>query len=738
LPFAGPAGRAISGRFRFIPLSFFPRLLYYRLSDCIQVWLLGERLMRLKAGRQLFFFGLSLFLAFSFQGFAEKKAVKDLPLKYKQWLEEEVVYIITPLEKDVFLRLETDRERDLFIEAFWKQRDPTPGTPLNEFREAHYQRIRYANRTFGRTTPLPGWKTDRGRLYIILGEPNDIERFTGEAEVYNTEVWFYQGLTKYGLPAGFYLVFYQKGGVGDYVLYSPTADGPQALLTTYWGDQANYLQAYRKLKQASPGLANVSLSLIPGESSRFGRPSLSSDILLQNIQTIPTKEVKDGYAQKFLLYKDVIEVEYTANYIDSDSLVRVFRDASGLYSVHYCIELNRFSVREQGGTYSTNLKLNGQVSDRNGKTIYQYEESLPVKLNQDQLKNITYKPFELYDRFPLVPGSYKFSVLLKNEASQEFTSVEKDIVVPEDESSPRLSGLVMGYKTEDGRGTNLKPFRLGGAQVLCQPSRIFQRRDTLFLNFQVLGRTAELGERGAVQFDIFRQEERVLSVTKRVSDYGDKLDILEEFPLADFPPGLYRLEVSLRTDDRVWGTEREHFEITPVSALPRPWVFSRTLLAASHPAYSYAVGRQYFNQGRFDQALAPLERAHAGQPNSEDYALALARLYLLLGENGKAKETLAPFSASPDASYEVYVSLGQAHQRLGEFDEAIAVFNRALSRFGTNTSLLNALGESYYGRGDLEEALAAWTRSLSINPDQEEIKQKVASIKKDGRTRPVL
>jgi GWxTD domain-containing protein len=284
----------------------------------------------------------AVLLGFPCQSFPQKKSPKDLPLQFKKWLEEEVVYIITSLEKDVFLQLETDRERELFIEAFWKQRDPTQGTPTNEFKEEHYQRIQHANYTFGRSAPIPGWKTDRGRFYILLGEPRDIERFSGESQVYNLEVWFYQGLSKYGLPAGFYLVFYQKGGAGDYVLYSPTSDGPQALMTSYFGDQSNYLQAYKKLKQVSPNLAQVSLSLIPGESTQFGHPSLASDILLQNIQALPEKAVKNMYAQKFLMYKDIVEVEYTANYIDSDSVVQIIKDDSGQYFVHYSIELNRF------------------------------------------------------------------------------------------------------------------------------------------------------------------------------------------------------------------------------------------------------------------------------------------------------------------------------------------------------------------------------------------------------------
>jgi tetratricopeptide (TPR) repeat protein len=193
------------------------------------------------------------------------------------------------------------------------------------------------------------------------------------------------------------------------------------------------------------------------------------------------------------------------------------------------------------------------------------------------------------------------------------------------------------------------------------------------------------------------------------------------------------MEVTLRSDRQALSTEREHFEITSVSSLPRPWVFSRTLFSVSHPAYSFAVGQQYFNQGQFDQALIRLERAYDTQPNSQEYALALARVYLILKEYEKAKKVLSLFQDSPEASYDVQFSLGRAHQGLGEFDQAISVFNKAITRFGTNTNLLNSLGESYYGRGALKEALAAWTKSLEINPDQKEIKDKVESLRKNDR-----
>jgi GWxTD domain-containing protein len=99
----------------------------------------------------------------------KKKSPKDLEPKYQKWLQEEVVYIITPKEKEVFLQLETDPQREKFIEAFWKVRNPNPNTPENEFKKEHYRRIQYANQHFGKEGPGQGWRSDMGRIYVILG-----------------------------------------------------------------------------------------------------------------------------------------------------------------------------------------------------------------------------------------------------------------------------------------------------------------------------------------------------------------------------------------------------------------------------------------------------------------------------------------------------------------------------------------------------------------------------------------
>jgi len=671
-------------------------------------------------------------LAFPLEVSSGVKSEGELPPRFKKWLEQEVCYIITPLEKEVFLQLQTDRERDLFIQAFWKHRDPTSGTPENEFKEEHYRRINYANHNFGRAVPKPGWKTDRGRIYIILGEPRGIDHHTGGTQIYNTEVWFYQGLTQYGLPSGFNLVFFLKDGVGEYVLYSPSADGPQALLTSYYGDQADYVQAFRALKKINPSLAKVSLSLIPGASTQYGRPSLASDILIQNIHTVPQKELEDKYAQMFLAYKDKVEVEYSANYIDSDSSIKILQNPPGVYFVHYVVEIMKFSMQQYQDKYSTYLKINGNVSDSEGKTIYQYDGSISVELDEDQLKSIAYKPFDIYDMFPLIAGSYKFSLIIKNEVSKEFTTVEKDIIIPKDDSALGMSSLVLGYKMDQASSEtqNLKAFKLGSFQILHQPKNIFRPQDTLFLAFQITGLSSDLRQKGQLKYEFFKDDGPFLNFNRKVNQNEEGVNFRHEFSLQEFPPGYYRLRVGLWDGEQEILYEEENFEISPVSVFLRPWIHTKTLPPPDHPVYSFLLGKQLFSKGEVNKAQAKLEEAFQKKPDSLDFALNLAQVYSVQKKHLQVKQVLMAFSDVSEVPFQLYFLLGKSHQALGEFDQAIAVYNKALSHYGINLNLLNSIGECYYRLGIWDEALAAWEKSLEINDHQPDVEEKVKILKK--------
>jgi GWxTD domain-containing protein len=680
--------------------------------------------------RKLFIILLALILSFSFGNTKSKKG--DLPERHKKWLEEEVIYIIGPREKEVFSKLETDRDRDLFIEAFWKQRDPTPGTPENEAKTEHYERLNYVNHFFGRTTPKPGWRTDRGRMYIILGEPNDIQRFEGRTQIYPSEVWFYQGKARLGLPPGFNLVFFQEGGVGEYRLYSPVQDGPQALMTSYYGDPADYFAAYQQLREFEPDLAMVSLSLIPGEkSATFGRPSLSSDLLIQRVETSPTKLLEERYAQKFLEYKDIVEVEYSANYIGNDSLVTIAREPTGVYFVHYSIEPDRLSVNEYQGEYSTTLKLNGTVTDGEERIIHQFEKTISLSLDQDQMNSISHRPLSIRDMFPLIPGNYKISILVKNEVSKEFTSVERNVIIPADDSGLQMTSLTLGYQLTNRAGEErLKPFKFCGQQIYFQANRVFTRADSLIVTFQLHGLDPSLREKGELRFKLFKRGEEFRSITKTIGQYPELPNITETFSLSDFVPAHYRIHVALVADNQELLSDSEDFDITHSKAVARPWIHTKQLLPPQDPVYTYLIGSQLLNSGKIPEAKTRLEKAYHSRPDSLPFALNLARLYLKSEEYVKIESILAPFlDKSERPAYELLFIMGQTYQKLGKLDRTIDVYTKAVDSYGLNINLLNTLGDCYFQLGKPQEALIVWEKSLEINSNQPQIKKNVEALK---------
>jgi len=208
----------------------------------------------------------------SFLSSQEKIKVKDLPEKYQDFLKL-TTYIMHEKEREAFLQLTNNRERDVFIEMFWRLRDPTPGTPENEFKDEHIERFMYANKEFRKGSPREGWMTDQGRFHIILGPPVSKERFPNPLELYPCEVWSYYGDPTKGLPSHFVLVFFQRGGAGEYKLYDPVSDGPGALMI-HGRDYAieDYESMYERILELAPTLAHVSISLIPGETPYDYRP----------------------------------------------------------------------------------------------------------------------------------------------------------------------------------------------------------------------------------------------------------------------------------------------------------------------------------------------------------------------------------------------------------------------------------------------------------------------------------
>src|SRR5947207_3034125 len=155
----------------------------------------------------------------------ERKKRDELKSVYKNWLDQDVTYIITDEERKAFKALKTDEERDQFIEQFWLRRDPDPDTPENEYKDHYFERIQYANEKF--SSGIPGWRPDRGRIYMMFGKPDELESHPsggayerpsweggGSTSTFPFETWRYRYLE--GIGSDIEIEFVDPSGSGEY------------------------------------------------------------------------------------------------------------------------------------------------------------------------------------------------------------------------------------------------------------------------------------------------------------------------------------------------------------------------------------------------------------------------------------------------------------------------------------------------------------------------------------------
>jgi len=655
-----------------------------------------------------------------------------LPERFQKWLDEDVTTIITPREKDVFLKLQTDRERDAFIEAFWKQRDPTPGTPENEFRTEHYRRLAYADSIYGRGARRRGRFTDRGRIYIILGEPRNIESFDTINGVYPVEIWFYQPEAGSSLPPAFNVIFFKKYGMGDYVFYSPSQDGPESLIADSMQNYSDESSAYQSLKQLAPTLAPQILSLIPGEHLPAGAVSLESNFLMKNIYEAPQKKVDDAYAEALLKYKDTVEVEYTANYIGCEAQVQVLRDETGRFVVHFAVEPQKLSLDNYGDRFSANFDLNGRLTDVSGRTVYQFDKQFNLSLTASELESVRGTTLALQDMFPCLPGQYKFDLLIKNTVSKEFATYEVGLTVPSLPAAKPFLGaplLAYGLEASPAAAGEEVPFRVAGKQALSQARKDFTPRDTLFVVFQVYGLDAAGPAQGRVRLIYQKDGKTTLTQTRRIADIRTGETLVEVQPLAGFAAGYYDLGISLLdAGGQAVETQKAHFDVSPASMLPRPRIMAKVMRPENLPEWDYALGLQAMNQGGLDLAKSHLGKAYSQKPGDVTFALGYAQDLFQLKEYPKVRDVLQPLLSQEGCPPDVYSWLGRTSHAMGLYDQAISYYKEYLARAGTNLEIMNLIGTCYYQLGDKAEALAPWRKSMAINPNQEQIKKLVDSL----------
>ena len=264
-----------------------------------------------------------------------------MPATWRTWLQE-VKPIMTRAEWKAFDLLKTEEDRLRFQAAFWRMRDPDPATAVNEFQGEYAKRIATVREKFG------GPHTDRGRLYLLLGKPQTITRFSGEQELVECELWNYSGLSGRGLPPFLNFLFYKPGDVGEFKQFYPGMQSAYELILP--GVNLNLsmpLAAYQAVRSVSGELADASLSLIPGEGNPRDRIAASSSaMVMARVQGLPEKEVPSAYLQGFSAAGGIVRVSDSSRRIQGWGDIRATENGE-FWFIHYAMLPDQITFRKK-------------------------------------------------------------------------------------------------------------------------------------------------------------------------------------------------------------------------------------------------------------------------------------------------------------------------------------------------------------------------------------------------------
>ena len=684
-------------------------------------------------------FYLMFFLLLSSLSSDKKDAEKDLSPKYRQWLDF-VTYIIAPIEKEVFSKLTTDIERDIFIDAFWKQRDPTQGTPQNEYKDEHLKRFQYANKYFGRGTTRPGWKTDMGRYYIILGPPNNIDRLENVKGVWPTQIWYYFGDKKLGFPTYFALVFHKKMDAGEYKLYNPTSDGPMALLRQPEGlDYTDYRAQYEKIEEMAPTLARVSITNIPGQIPYNYMPSLRTNILLSQIAEAPRKTVKTTYASHFLDYKGYVTTDYLTNYVECDAGINITRNQIlGVNFVHFSLIPQQISIDyyEPDDQYYCNYNLS--VSLRKGEeVVYQYTKNFPFYFTQDRIQDVQASGLSIQDSFPSVEGKYKLIILIQNSVAKEFSVFEQEIVIPEEESAQFLDAF-LGYDIEENRSYSQFPYKITDKKISVDPRNTYAKRENLVLFFNVINVSEALWKNGIVEMTIEGLKElnpvkKSFSISLGDSIFSNNLSIFKSLPMEELVPDYYELNLRLKDEkEELVDSKQVNFIISPRAQLNHPISLHKIFSLGNRFLYYYILANQYERIDDNEKAEMSFKKAFELKSDYKEGLIGYANLLIKVKKYDQALELIENLKQDESFKFDYYLLKGRIMMGMERYPEAIEDLLEGNKIYDSDTRLLNSLGFCYYKTGQSKEALEVLRASLSLNPDQKGIKSLIEEIEKSS------
>ncbi len=486
-----------------------------------------------------------------------RKVGKEKDRIYSQWTSKDVEYIITGDEKKAYKVLKTDEERENFIENFWRRRDPDPDTEENEYREEYYERIAYANEHFA--SGIPGWKTDRGRIYITFGKPDGIESHPsggsydrpsyeggGSTTTYPFEVWFYRHLDNVG--DGIEIEFVDPTGTGEYrIARSPNEKDallnvPGAGLTT-----AESLGLSNKGDRIS-GISAAGYSYGREQDSPFRRLEI-----INNLSRPPSVKFSD--LQASLSDSGVID----NNPLDFDMRVDFFRQSDDRVITAFTVQASNkeLSFEQSGGLQTARMNIFGRVMAVSGKRSGIFEDSVTTSATAQELIEAKDRKSVYQKAIALTPGTYKVDVVVRDVGTGNRGIRSIGFTVPRyDENKLSTSTLILASTLRSTTERDIGgSFVIGSAKVIPNLSGVYKKGQDVGLYLQVYNTGIDqttLRPAVDVVYVLTKDGKEILSQAENwegLSDSGQRLTLARMIPTTTLAAGDYELKIKIK--DRV-------------------------------------------------------------------------------------------------------------------------------------------------------------------------------------------
>ncbi len=489
----------------------------------------------------------------------EAKLRKELETPYKKWLSEDVTYIITDEERQAFKHLSTDEEREQFIEQFWLRRDPTPDTQENEFKEEHYRRIAYANERFA--SGIPGWKADRGRIYITYGPADEVESHPsggsyerpseeggGTTSTYPFEKWRYRYIE--GIGSDINIEFVDTTMSGEYrmtmdpsekdaLLYVP---GAGLTLTEQLGLSSKN-DRFNRTDGTHLGTAFGGQSANMNEFNRLEQ--------FAKLQKPPVVKFKDLEA--------AIRTRITYNVLPMKVRMDFIRvtNSSVLTNITLQFDNKDLQFQAKDGVQKAVVNVFGRITTMSRRPINTFERTVSVDAPPQMLKEFTGRQSIFQESIPLTPGTYRLNVVAKDITAGNMNNYEVAINVPHfDDEKLSASTLILADQLEKvpTKSIGAGQFVIGTSKVRPKLDENFKQDEKLGLYLQIYNFSPDEKTKkpnASVDYEIVRKgtNEKILEFSEDVNSLpgasSNQVTIEKVLPLKSMAPGQYTLRLKV-------------------------------------------------------------------------------------------------------------------------------------------------------------------------------------------------